>query len=112
MAGVIFGLPIIVYSDYKYPVTSLVNISMVNMVILKKYDSEKKSCFPFGVCYDAVNKHGYDVLGSYRLIFYTANGALKVIGLLFLIHRIINSIFILLKFIFVHNCIILRNFFL
>ena len=49
MADVIFGCPIIVHSDYEYSVTSLVNMVMVSMIIVTKYDVEKKSCFLFGV---------------------------------------------------------------
>ena len=48
VADVIFGHPIIVYSDYEYSVTSLVNMPMVNMTVVKKYDCEKNLCFLFG----------------------------------------------------------------
>ena len=58
-------LEFIVHINYEYSHDFLMITYIVNMIILKKYDSIKKLCFVLGCCHGIVKKKGCIVLGSY-----------------------------------------------
>ena len=55
-------LEFIVHINYEYSHDFLMITYIVNMIILKKYDSIKKLCFVLGCCHGIANKKGASYL--------------------------------------------------